>query len=432
MKYLYTILITLLTYSLSFSQDTLYVIPEASYPNFPNISAALDSANSGDIILVSSGNYNEDLIISKAVTINPLIIESSYTISGDIQFSSGGSSSNDSGPLINSTIIGAIIYGGLSSVQTNCSYCGVFNLNFIDCIFYNSVNLKSTNIFFNSYYSIFYEKLTIRGFGDIIGNKFISSNAEKIEIWDGSQNYNFGGHEAKFFANSLENFKIFLRGGGAYNMPSSLNISNNYFNVSENFTNFYFFQFYDAYVSPVFINNNTFNINDNWESSGSLMYCYDQLELYLSFNNNIILSNTTDNTYENTLFSLDQELDFHFYNNIYNKNVSNFESCFKTGSGYALPNLIEENNYFVSDLNQNDIDSVGVCSSDYCLNKGVNLPEFRDINNTLNDLGTFGGPHSWSNYHNGSGPKVIDINIPSIIAPGMNISINGKGVNIND
>ena len=50
-------------------------------------------------------------------------------------------------------------------------------------------------------------------------------------------------------------------------------------------------------------------------------------------------------------------------------------------------------------------------------NLGLDVIEYRDIDDTQNDIGTWGGPHSWANYHTpsiGKG-KIIDLNLISTL-----------------
>ena len=70
------------------------------------------------------------------------------------------------------------------------------------------------------------------------------------------------------------------------------------------------------------------------------------------------------------------------------------------------------------------------------INSGSPLPECRDINNTPNDIGTYGGPHSWSNYHNNSSSmaQILDLEIPyyQIVLPGTQIEFKSKAIHKNE
>ena len=74
--------------------------------------------------------------------------------------------------------------------------------------------------------------------------------------------------------------------------------------------------------------------------------------------------------------------------------------------------------------------SNGVLNSNF--NTGLDIPECRDIDNTINNVGTYGGPHSWDNYHSSSNSKaqILDLEIPyyNVIQPGTRINIKSKAL----
>jgi len=435
MKYLYTILITLLTYSFSYSQDTLYVVPEGAEPNYPNISAALDSANSGDIILVSSGNYSESILIDKSINILPLVNDGNFTISNNVTIYSNSGGEDE---VFNIVISGATFTSNISQstyINPNAKF---FDISFIDCNVLGSLSLNSSVIRFSSYFSKFSNNISLKSIKELIGNEFINNteNIKSISIVSSAQNYLLNGHECKVYANNFLNYYIsFSSHTNLDYQPSTFLFKNNFFRINISDSNLRgVFRFYQVPIlSPIKIINNSFDLSlINWE--GQLINAShtssndNNLTVYCE--SNIIF---TDNSTKK-LFNFGGGNDLLFVNN----NLFNIDSISITDLFYLDQNggynLVEfSSNYNVdNELSLSIIDSVGTCLSNNCIDKGKNSIEYRDIDNTRNDLGTNGGPHSWSNYHNGSGPKVIDINIPSIIAPGMNISINGKGVNIND
>ena len=71
-------------------------------------------------------------------------------------------------------------------------------------------------------------------------------------------------------------------------------------------------------------------------------------------------------------------------------------------------------------------------------NTGKDHADCRDIDNTINDIGTWGGPNSWENYHNsnyqGTGKaRIMYLDVPSTYygLPGVTFDIKGKAVNTN-
>jgi hypothetical protein len=150
-----------LTYSFSYSQDTLYVVPEGAEPNYPNISTALDSANSGDIILVTSGSYSDVITIDKSVTIAPLSQGENYYINNNLRFNLINEIS-DLPTIYDVDITGAIFSSHISYINDGNDR-NVFNLSFISCDFSSTAYFHSRNIFFNSYYSYFNSQIRVAG-----------------------------------------------------------------------------------------------------------------------------------------------------------------------------------------------------------------------------------------------------------------------------
>lgn len=421
MKYLYTILLVLLTYSISYSQDTLYVSPEASYPNFPNISSALDSANSGDIILVAQGTYGQILSINKSITISPLTQGTNYTISANTIFTTPSDN-------IEVYIVGAV----LNNISTSIGGSFDVFVNYISCEILGNVSMANNSTLFSSYYSKFYNTITLRNVIEIIGCEFTSNSQMKtLTIDNNSSNTEINNYTSKLFANKFLNYRINVNNySTTLYMPSKLEFSNNFLSINSeisSFTSIFTFSNNDI-CYPISITNNTFSILPSSTNSYGLVIknSYNSSQLTLSFNNNLI--NTTSN--EELFYIYSSSFDLMMLNNHIFSEFEDVNSIFNgliPYEGFVSDNIMN-NDSCISCYDEEN----GISLYDESINNGLDSFEFRDIDNTINDIGTYGGPHSWINYHNGSGPKVIDINIPSIIAPGMNISINGKGVNIND
>ena len=65
-------------------------------------------------------------------------------------------------------------------------------------------------------------------------------------------------------------------------------------------------------------------------------------------------------------------------------------------------------------------------------NMGLDQIEYRDINNTRNDIGTSGGPHAWSNYNTTTGKAaVFNLELPFQLYIGGNHNIKAKGFHKN-
>ena len=98
--------------------------------------------------------------------------------------------------------------------------------------------------------------------------------------------------------------------------------------------------------------------------------------------------------------------------------------------------LFQSNNIFdysfsspssITPLNLNDSSGIPLTNLlTVTENLGFDVIECRDIDDTQNDIGTFGGPHSWANYHTpsiGKG-KIIDLNLISTFGSSSNSLLN--------
>ena len=98
---------------------------------------------------------------------------------------------------------------------------------------------------------------------------------------------------------------------------------------------------------------------------------------------------------------------------------------------------IIDNFFNSSTWNSSDIGNTsGIVTTALALNNGFDIMDCRDIDDTQNDLGTWGGPHSWENYHNNTATgkgRIIDITIPSAIygLPGVTFDIKSKAISKN-
>ena len=91
----------------------------------------------------------------------------------------------------------------------------------------------------------------------------------------------------------------------------------------------------------------------------------------------------------------------------------------------------EDNFYDVNlNSNSNDIDDNGGYIGGGYIDSGSNDIRYRDIDNTPSDFGTYGGPYCWQNIREGSGPRIVSLNLPSTIMglPGANYTFDGKAI----
>ena len=76
--------------------------------------------------------------------------------------------------------------------------------------------------------------------------------------------------------------------------------------------------------------------------------------------------------------------------------------------------------------------TTGEITSSSAINQGLDLIEYRDIDNSRNDIGTAGGPHAWDNYNTTTGKAAIyNLELPFQLYIGGTHNIKAKGVHKN-
>lgn len=391
---------------------------------YPTIQAAIDAASHGDSIIVydkPSGMYwEEDIVVDKVVHIvNADGLR--QNLDGDIKV--------EPIPGDVHTFIGVDLLSGhkfyteysIDSLTERCT------INIIDCsadqvdmnddgLFVRMISNSINNIYFKhglmidnlgSYFEITSEPYNENDSLLIIGNREysgqINTNASLrvfnnlfIDREQGSSNGGCSGN--------------YSYGGGSTQTAASLTITNA--NNSDSKNNF--------------IANNTFRI----ESSYWSWSCY-----YNGGNSTAISVGLSVEYYSN----------YNIYNNVfYNVNEDrNIRPIISNGSVSGTPfvshNYMDNNSSSIpipinnefQNYSNIDIDAYGKCSGD-CVDGGIYLGQYNDIDGTRNDAGTYGGSYSIDNYLQESEGKarVYHIDMTNFISSPNNISIKGGGATI--
>ena len=445
MKKLFTILFTISCFTITAAD--LFVYPGGTSPDFNSIAMAVDSASDGDRILVSNGSYFGDVTIDeKSISILPVVSSNSYTIQGDIIFQRNTSGST--AKLV--TISSAEIMGDFK-YQGNIAF--PYEINIINCNSFGRINLKADNIITNIYYSTFYNSIYLNASLEIVGNTFESSSSAIDTLFVEDANWNIGGSLAsstiKVFANHFKNYQLKCD-LAANSMLSKIHIANNYM-----------YKTLTVPATPLDLNGPTTNclIENNTLLSTSIFT--NQYGNILKSENGLVLIEIRNNLILNTNGYMNSNAyAFSFYPNgrgtilKLENNFFNISTPLSIGSG-AMPGAIA--NYFhsppysivinnnintssttnLSTFALNDTSGIPTASSILALTEdaGKDIMECRDIDDTQNDIGPWGGPHSWENYHLNSlgSAKVIDIDINSSINSITNgsLDIKAKSVNTN-
>ena len=380
----------------SASAADLYVNGSGNANTYTTIQSAVNAAVDGDNIYISTvGTFNEAVSISsKSIFLIPAVAGEEYTIANGVTFN-GGFGAN----IKETTIIGM-----WNASIIHMSGSGV--LNIIDCDINTVTGTSGTT---NLYSSIVHNSANIRG--NISGCTFESGLA-----------FTPGSPVGKACGNKII-------GNLTVNGSNYMEISNNYV---EGWLNIQTLKITAGGAN--YINNNTINST----TSGLMMPNSNS-----SYNNTLIVNNF-----------------------IKTSGSSSYAIGSASGSWMTLPdgsygfgyssialngsNYLIANNYYdgftslVSNSSSTIIDN-GTTSSNWTFSTtsgelsgtsgedlGLDQIEFRDIDNSINDIGTSGGPHAWSNYNPTSGKAaVVELDLPFQLYIGGNHSINAKAIHKN-
>jgi hypothetical protein len=404
----------------------LKVYPNALAPDFASIQDAVDAAVDGDNIYIDTVTFLGNVSIdSKAISLYPMRDEGMYTINGSLTISIEN----------NETVYIQGLSGGSCSVNyvgssTSTSLEYTRKIIFNGCYFSSNVTV-SNYVMSEIYYSEFNSDLDIYDC-ELIGNSF-----DTVNIFSGSS---IG--ETKIYANKFEiaSATDMLK----VSTNRNVHIANNYFNQLNTTSNIYNDNLIDYYASgneiELLLENNTFKIANQTVSSS-----YSGADTYhraYKFSNGIV---TVRNNYMNfrqyTGYSQYAQgiycsgvAVYSFTNNIVSlysyADIATLESGGFMGIG-TIQTI--ENNYYQLPTISTDPETLGYITS--VSNLGSTSADCRDIDNTVNDIGTYGGPHSWENYHSSSVSKaqILDLEIPyyQVILPGVELQFNSKAIHKN-
>ena len=90
---------------------------------------------------------------------------------------------------------------------------------------------------------------------------------------------------------------------------------------------------------------------------------------------------------------------------------------------------ISANNYLAPSVSYSTVD--GRATSGVAIDGGVNAIQYYDIDMSLNDIGTYGGPYSWDNYWDASATgkaRVYGLEMPFEIWTGQTPTIKADAV----
>ena len=404
-KYFLIIVVTFLSNFKSFASD-IYVNSSGASGTYITLSGALQAANDGDRIIISTLiNLIEDVTISKSVTITSAASGSSFVLNGTMTIEAVA---NKEIRLIGAELDELSFNSGTATDATDCK------VYLIDSEVSTNINTTVSGLSLNLMYCTDTDLEVSFKYGSIIGSRI-----SKFQLHPGSgtaQN-----DTTKIIGNKFTNHcKI-------ENQDHNFLVANNYF----------LYNYQQLYLSYVKVpNSGTSNIFNN---------TFVKPNYYSIYGNNLFF-NSSDysnvNVFNNYFVHNGNYNDYRFNKHIggsslstnnqpmvlYNVFVSNYGT---DGGVYWNTNLSNTNhNQAVTFFGNTYNNSTGKVTAGKGINEGNNGIEFYDIDMTRNDVGTYGGPYSWDNFHNTATGKarVYNLEVPFELWMGQTPSLKADAV----
>tara|TARA_Y100000385_G_C13029630_1_gene610130 strand:- start:134 stop:1375 length:1242 start_codon:yes stop_codon:yes gene_type:complete len=405
-------LLTLILLSSSVKAADFFVYSSAQAPDYSTIQSAVNAASNNDNIYIDSTVFAENVTIDKSLSFYPLNKGSRYTINGGLTLDFLNNTSiyiqGLDGAGISSTFNGSNS-DSATIIINDCSFTGVVDLN------------QNSSIHSFIYYSEF-DAYVEFDHAELIGNDF--NNQVRVSI---NQDVVNNPPKVKIYANSFYLFNssnnIFHQLEIDFAENADIHIANNVFNGYNNHgDNIRIMASSGIYTNKVLIENNTIYKS----SSSTSVYAKQNINIYycdyLTVRNNYFNNQNSDRRIQCAYVGV-RNIESNVCNLTYD-----FTNCLSNTCG----SIISQNNIQSNPLSYNSSTGVVTSASD----GGADIYECRDIDNTINDIGTYGGPHSWSNYHNNSNSpsQIIDLEIPyyMLVLPGTILEFNSKAIHKNE
>lgn len=421
MKKIYTTIIASLLLVTNYATD-IYVNNSGQAGTYTTIAAAISAASSGDRIFISPyGVYTENLTVNKSLTFASAVSGTNFNVLGSFSVTA------DAG--MDVRIIGGIFSSTLNATTNTATQNNMTDIYVIDSKFSN-INLNDNFVRAHILFCSDLGSVSIQN-GDVIGCSINSA----LTVYDGPNSVT--GDTLKVIGNEI------YRSLGYHSDDNYFVIANNSIGTDgeDDFSNIthsggvnFYANSYNSSVNNLFLNN--FVISRKTGNTDATVWCSNPNSNYsnILIKNNVVI-NQVAVTNSNT----------GYYASIRNLSTtaSNYPSTFYNFCvGYPHETNQTENSTYVNiqssssgaydfynDLN-NIILNKGRCSnSNHCINKGIPSIDHYDIDMTINDRGTYGGPYSIDNYINTTNGKarIYDLDIPFEIWSGQTPTVKAKG-----
>ena len=421
MKKFYITLLASLLLLTNYATD-LYVNNSGQAGTYTTITAAISAAaTSGDRIFVSPyGVYTENLTVNKSITLVSAVSGTNFNVLGNFWVTA------DAG--MDVRIIGGIFSSTLNANTNTATQNSMTDIYVIDSEF-SSINLNDNFVRAHILFCSNMGSIDIQN-GEIIGCSINQSINSTVVVRDGPNTVT--GDTVKIIGNIISGDLDYASNDNYYVIANnSIGVNNDDLqSVSGSATIQISSNSYNSSVNNLFLNN--FVIDATTSSSYATIF-FNNVGGSINFSNVLIKNNliinrnaaiSASNTYSairhNGATSLNPSASYNFCLG----NLAYVSSTQNTlvDAGDGITDFWDNVNSY--------IDSLGRCSnSDYCINKGIPSIDHYDIDMTINDIGTYGGPYSIDNYINNTNGKarIYDLDIPFEIWSGQTPTVKAKG-----
>ena len=414
MKKIYLILFSLMI-GVNLKAADLYVNSSGATGTYTSLTAAVQAANDGDRIIISTLiNLVENVTINKSVTVTSASAGTTFTLNGTMTIEAVA---NKEIRIIGGDISALSFSSGTATDATACKFY------LVDSQVNSDINANIYGLSFNMLYCEDDDLDVDFKFGSLIGSKLSSFD---LKSGTGTAQNDTTYILANKFTSNCE----------INNQDHNYFVANNFFYVPNSI------QLYINFSKPS--NSGWNNILNNTFARYSSGYSAYGNNLY--FENNYDYSNL--NLFNNYFLHNNGSSSSQYYNS--HIGPSSLTTSYQPVVQYnvfACPNWSSSSAgiYWNNNLNSANYNNFRESSSSYtystidgkitvganAINKGNTSIQYYDIDMTRNDLGTYGGPYTWENYHdttsNGRG-RVFNLDMPFEIWMGQTPTIKADAV----
>ena len=391
-----TILTLVMSASIMFTMAAdLYVNGSGNANTYPTIQGAVNASSSGDNIYVATvGTYSENVsITNKTLFIVAAVADEQFTLSGSFTLNPGAGNEVSIIGMYNGNVTASgsgtvnLITSFISSISNTS---GSLRMNVYDCEVTNSFSIANGSV---------------KGC-QILGGLTISNQSSSV------------GDTIRIMGNHIEN-RLTWSSSYAY-----FEICNNYIEEIGNSTA-YPLRITALQGTPggtnLIANNTIYSTTSYSQNYGIYFQSISNGQNLVIVNNYIKVANTYAISYAYAAIYSSSNMSNALVANNYWNSYTGFSSNFTNSS------LVDNGTSSVSWAYNS---TTGILTSG--TNMGLDQIEYRDINNTRNDIGTSGGPHAWSNYNTTTGKAaVFNLELPFQLYIGGNHNIKAKGFHKN-